>query len=213
MYDITKQLWKSKKTMIELISDRGFTDENIFIPLDEFIRKYEKFQDVQKLKNELTIKQKHKVLGCIMVFWVKEKKVDLLNIMNIHKQLKSENVTQCILVIDEHILPKAKNYIYNNIIQQDNINITIYEFSETLYNITKHFLVPNHSICSKKEASIIMDAYHIEKENLPGIRSCEPCVKYIGAVKGQLIKIIRKDEHQVNNNNRGYKSIYYRVVI
>jgi DNA-directed RNA polymerase subunit H len=73
-------------------------------------------------------------------------------------------------------------------------------------DILKHDMVPEHIIMSDEEVEELLKSYTIKKEELPLIRSDDPVVKIIGAEKGQILKIIRK-------NSPAGESLYYRLVV
>lgn len=72
-------------------------------------------------------------------------------------------------------------------------------------DITKHVLVPEHTIMTSDEIEELFKKYSIKKINLPKISVRDPVVKYIGAKEGDIIKIVRK------SHTAGI-SVYYRYV-
>lgn len=112
----------------------------------------------------------------------------------------------------EDLLLKAKGYKF--LIVSDATNktyvqsklfktelFTIYEF---LHDITANPLVPQHLILSPSEKEDFLKIY--QEKNLAKILEGDVMVRYIGAKKGDIIKIIRE------TYNTG-ESIYYRKVV
>lgn len=73
------------------------------------------------------------------------------------------------------------------------------------FNITKHVLVPNHRILSKKEVEDLLKIYDISLHQLPLIKEKDPVINAISAKAGDVIEIIR------DGPTRNYP--FYRMVI
>lgn len=67
-----------------------------------------------------------------------------------------------------------------------------------------HIFQPKHSKLNKKEEQELLETLNISKTQLPKIKSTDPALPE-GSVIGDIIKIERKDDDEINN--------YYRVVI
>jgi DNA-directed RNA polymerase I, II, and III subunit RPABC1 len=75
-----------------------------------------------------------------------------------------------------------------------NFRLEFFNIKEMQYNPLKHVLVPKHEICTEDEKKLLIETYAIKTlTNFPGISTEDPIVRRIGAVKGQLVKITRKD--------------------
>ncbi|MEK6923319.1 MAG: DNA-directed RNA polymerase subunit H [Nanoarchaeota archaeon] len=75
---------------------------------------------------------------------------------------------------------------------------------EKKFDITKHILVPAHTILSEEEIQKILQHYNISKVQLPVISLLDPVIKIIGANKGDIVKIER---------TIASKTPYYRLVV
>ena len=62
---------------------------------------------------------------------------------------------------------------------------------ENKFDITKHILVPAHTILSEDEIQKLLQQYNISKVQLPVISLLDPVIKVIGANKGDVVKIER----------------------
>jgi DNA-directed RNA polymerase subunit H (RpoH/RPB5) len=67
-----------------------------------------------------------------------------------------------------------------------------------------HILQPKHTKLKPEEAKKLLDKYGISVSQLPVIKSDDPGLPD-GCVKGDVIKLERKDEEKIN--------LYYRVVV
>lgn len=100
-----------------------------------------------------------------------------------------------------------------------NLGHTIEPFheDEVQYVVTRSKLVPKHVICSKAKKEEILKTYNVTKEQMPEIKSTDPIVRYIGATRGQLIKIYRPSESvghvTIGTQKKDLFDIYYRIVV
>ena len=73
-------------------------------------------------------------------------------------------------------------------------------------NITKHELVPKHTLLNDKEKEGLLKRYGIILRQLPRILESDPVVKLLNCKVGDVVKIIRKSE-------TAGEAEYYRVVV
>lgn len=74
------------------------------------------------------------------------------------------------------------------------------------YDVTKHVLVPVHSLLSEKEKEALLERHGITLHQLPKIRKGDPAISHLDVKQGDVIKIARKSP-------TSGKSVFYRVVI
>jgi len=60
------------------------------------------------------------------------------------------------------------------------------------FNVLRHSLVPKHERLSPEEKEQLLQRFGIKPFQLPQILSSDPCVKAIGAVPGEIIRITKK---------------------
>lgn len=71
-------------------------------------------------------------------------------------------------------------------------NIEIFMLKELVFNITHHYLVPLHEICTNDEINEVMTRYKIKlKTQLPCILKTDPMARYLGIKPGNVVKITR----------------------
>ncbi len=78
--------------------------------------------------------------------------------------------------------------------------------SEPLENITKHELVPDHTILSEKEKKEVLEKYQIEPNQLPKILTDDPVSISIGAKAEDIVRITRKSP-------TAKEAVAYRLVV
>jgi DNA-directed RNA polymerase subunit H (RpoH/RPB5) len=104
------------------------------------------------------------------------------------------------------VTPNTKAIIRN--LRSKKIYIDCYTLIETLFNVLEHRLVPTHTVCTPSEKKKIFDKYAIGPDQLPHIKLIDPTIRHLGAMRGNLIKIVRESETQP-----GYFVISYRLVV
>ena len=75
----------------------------------------------------------------------------------------------------------------------------------TKFDVTKHILVPKHTIVSEKEKKQLFEKYSITQRELPKIFAEDPAIKHLKAKQGDIIKVTRKSA-------TAGESVYYRGV-
>jgi DNA-directed RNA polymerase III subunit RPC1 len=111
-----------------------------------------------------------------------------------------------IIIYRGKITPTAKKTVFE---MKKEYRIELFSEKEMQYDPTAHYLVPKHIILSKEEKEKIYNTYAIKNSNmLPSISCEDPIVRRIGAVKGNLLKIIRKDLVIPDG-----EEVFYRIVI
>ena len=61
-------------------------------------------------------------------------------------------------------------------------------------DVLAHFLVPNHTILTKKETTHLLKKHSIRLVNLPRIFEDDPTAEALGAKEGSVIKITRHSD-------------------
>lgn len=74
------------------------------------------------------------------------------------------------------------------------------------FDITKHILVPKHTLVSEKEKKQLFEKYNISIKELPKILADDPAVKHLKPKQGDIIKVVR-------NSPTSGETVYYRGVI
>jgi DNA-directed RNA polymerase subunit H len=63
-----------------------------------------------------------------------------------------------------------------------------------VFEIFNHALVPKHEILTEEERHQILAEYKVQPYQMPHIKSIDPVVKAIGAIPGDVLRIIRKSQ-------------------
>jgi DNA-directed RNA polymerase subunit H (RpoH/RPB5) len=166
---------KALKTITEMFYDRSLFDYY--------------YKDVYEASLSFVVNDdcKYIILPCneqtCIIFDLKKKVSSLDDIIQKYKHI--------ILVTNE---PIKESY--------DDIKLETFLLDELVFNISKHCYVPKHTLVDKKNANRILKDYNIQSPLLlPHILLHDPMAKYIGATKGDIVKIERNSlssgEHTV----------------
>ncbi|KIR51523.1 DNA-directed RNA polymerase I, II, and III subunit RPABC1 [Cryptococcus gattii Ru294] len=96
-----------------------------------------------------------------------------------------------IIIWSEKMSPAAKKTLQE---MQSEYHLEDFPESDLLVNITKHFLVPKHTIMKPEEKSALIKRYRLKETQLPRIMVTDPVAKYYGLKRGQVMKIERASE-------------------
>jgi len=195
-----KSLFKVRKTVLEMLSDRNF-----IIPKEEQIT-FEEFE-VKYINNNFNIyiDSGNDELGKIYIYFHNENKSlaksELRNILNkLIETYEDENIKLIILLKEE----KGLSTITKEITKEEYKNVEVFMNKYMMFNITHHQYVPQHIIINEKDEHELLDKFSITKNKLPKILKNDPIAKYYGMKPNQICKIIRKSP-EVG------ESIYYRI--
>lgn len=72
------------------------------------------------------------------------------------------------------------------------LRVEFFEEDALAVNITRHELVPKHTPLEEKELQEVLQAYAIQKHQLPRLLTSDPVAAYFGLQRGQVVRIERK---------------------
>lgn len=211
-----RRIYNSYKTVLEMMIDRKYTSsEDEKIPsFEEWMAEYEGLSE-DEVREKLNFIYMKSDTDHILIAWSLTPALGSQNIQGIKVMMDERAVKRCIMVIQGKITPFAANAIKNLRIQS--YFIETFTEEELQFNITRHDLVPRHIICSAAKKEEVLAKYAVSKTQLPQIKSTDPQVRYLGAVKNQLIKVVRKSDTMptivVNGQPQLLYDISYRIVV
>jgi len=178
-------VFKSLKTIQEMMFDRGFIDWS---------------QEIQKINLQeikATIMQKH--IFNIDVSDSKATKLRILyalqpkfKISEIKKYL-DDNFELTLIILREKI--STTNMKSIDEIRKISSDIQVFQIKELQFNITHHYLVPKHELIGwdkEDEIEKIVTQYQLKNRyQLPIILKSDPVARYLNAKSGNIIRVTR----------------------
>lgn len=214
-------LWRSLRTIDEMLIDRGYKrqdedwEEYGDGSEDNFMKVHsDTLDDVEATRKKLRFIFTKDNKAAISTFW--KNSLGTNDIQEIHESMKDDKVSRAIVVYATKITPYAATALRNLRIQK--IIIETFSEAETQYNVTRHEDVPRHIICSAAKKATVLNEYSITQEQVPQIKMADPVCRYYGAVKGQMIKIVRPSDCMpmvitATGEKKVLYDISYRIVV
>jgi DNA-directed RNA polymerase subunit H (RpoH/RPB5) len=166
---------KALKTLVEM-----FYDRSLFDPY---------YKDIHGMCEAFILKEDNKliILPCTpkmcVIFDTRKKPTTLEDYTDTYKH---------IVFITKGVVKKQSFH---------GVKIEYFTIQELSFNISRHVLVPSHKIVMKDKQKIMNDYNLKTLLMLPHILYTDPMAKYIGALKGDVVEVIRQSissgEHRV----------------
>ena len=121
-----------------------------------------------------------------MVFFISGQKLNIVNIKDCAKILTDNNIGYSILVYGDSITSSARK-VLNTL---PNITFELFSLDNLQYNITKHRYVRPHIKLTKSEQEEFTQKMGTD---IPLLLKTDPICRFYNFEKGDIIKIIRKD--------------------
>lgn len=129
----------------------------------------------------------------IILVFINDGILNMINIKDYMSITNSLKVSHIIIIYTNKITPSTKK-----IINYNDIKIELFEQNEMSFDLTKHKYYYPHIKVDNNIKETLLNKYG---NNLPIILKSDPIVKFMNFERGDIIKILRKD------NN-----IFYRIV-
>lgn len=194
-----RRLWRTFKTVKEMVRDRGYfiTDEEIELSLEDFKAKYtdsmgsaaRKMMSFQANPTEEAI-AKFPSLGSLWVEFCDEPSVGVKTMKNFVIHIQEKNFQTGIFVYQNNVTPSAMKLVPSI----PPATIETFHEASLVVNITHHELVPKHIRLSEEEKKELLKRYRLKESQLPRIQRADPVALYLGLKRGEIVKIIRKSE-------------------
>lgn len=215
---LTSLLFKVKKTQVEMIRDRGFPiedEENLLeYNVDDF---YQVYSSLAKESNT-TIRQQlnsfyQKPDGTHVYVYFPEtpegKKFGKQQLVEFVTLMRSEPTIKNFILITEVPLNAESQAEIGGLPQY---HIEIFLYTELIINPSKHYLTPKHVLLTHKEAKDYIDRNKIRTDTLRQISDKDIMARYLGARRGDLIRIHRIMRLEAASDEMVNEQIVHRLV-
>jgi len=182
-----KDWFNVRKTLLEMVADRGINvpDDVSMVTFEQFSIQY----DVNNL--DIFINDSMKNIYIHFNAGSEDAKFGKSSLVDIYKRVvstyKDENIN-IILILKQ----KENSTVSKELEKKQYENVEIFLKKNMIFNITHHFLVPQHIVLNDEEANAIIEKYHTDKMEFPKILRSDPIARYYAMKSGQMCKIIRR---------------------
>lgn len=155
-----RRAFKIRKTVLEMLYDRGYNVEKIEIDakLEDFKAQFcPDGNNVNREQMHLCKAKRNNPADKIMVFFPEEAKVGATPLKAIYDQMKKEDVYHSILVAREGLTSFTKQGVVKMAAETIPRIVEVFCDKELLVNITKHMLVPKHTVLTKSEKAQLLE--------------------------------------------------------
>ena len=193
-----EKYYNGYKTSLEMIKDRGFDVPHIYNKVNKKTLEYLVQNDNLYIYCTTPDKQKK-----ILIYFFKESKVKPNYIRGLIKKIFNSDFGKENTVI---FVSRDKINTTLNKIEKESNNPVKFMFLNSLQkNITKHKLVPRHSLATDDEIRDLKKRYKLKSlTQLPIILKNDPIVLYYGFPSGKVCKIVRKSDTAIVYTNFRY---------
>jgi DNA-directed RNA polymerase I, II, and III subunit RPABC1 len=84
-------------------------------------------------------------------------------------------------------------------------SIELFTYAELGFDIMKHEFVPKFEVLEHEEIASVLQRYRIKQAQLPRMHSNDPCARYLGLARGQIVRVTRASAEYG-------ESVAYRIV-
>ena len=180
------------ETIREMMWDRGF-------------RKIEETHRSRSTTTPSMIGKNEKDCECFF-FYIEEPKLGIHTLRDIICRIDKKDTDKNCLII---VCDLGQTSFTEKKIRQEKLSsfVSVFKSNRVLHNITKHTLVPKHSMCTQQEVDALLKRIRVKSiHQLPYISFNDPVVRYYNFKANDVLKIERVNGHQE-------LQIYYRLVV
>lgn len=160
------QWQKAKETLKEMFTQRGYTQ------ISEQGKLFLCAESTQ---------------GKVCVFLSSEKKMDNKELEEKIASLKSEGSKHGLVVFREAPTRNAVEHISEY--EKIGYHLELFNVEDLQYNITRHYLVPKHTLLNPKETQDFKRKFGVK---IPSLLRSDPVCKFFDFPKGGVVKVERK---------------------
>ncbi|XP_030371595.1 DNA-directed RNA polymerases I, II, and III subunit RPABC1-like [Scaptodrosophila lebanonensis] len=193
---VTQNLWRIRKTMAQMVHDRGYlvSSNEKDQTLEEFSAEFGRYPVSEKkpLRSDLTMMVAHidDPKDVILVYFSDDIKVGIKTIRDCVTRMNTADIFHAILIIRSRMTPTARMSLQ----ELPRYRMEYFTERELMYNITEHEMVPKHIALTEAEKSELLAHYKVKMSQLMRITTTDVVARYYGLKKGQVVKIIRSSE-------------------
>ena len=217
----TRRLLRIKRVQIEMIRDRGYLippeEEKLYVDtavsstLSTYVDTYMKaalsqgYDSIRKFLNRIYVHNKTK--RTILVYYAHSPTKDKLEGEVVKGFIaEAQKHAHSILITPQVLQSKAED----NLSALDRNNYQIFLEKELTFNVTRHIIVPKHTLLNPLQNATFLKKIKATLSQLPVIKKTDPVVKYY---KWPANGIVRINRYEYFLPVLVKKSVYYRRIV
>ncbi len=188
---VTEKMWMIYRTVREMITDRGYTNQltgHLVETRDQFMALLVSNGTIEKDDLAFTCRNPND-RATLMVVFAKDESIGIKPIVQLLEQMVADKMRHCLFVYPKSVTAPAKKHILKG-----KLWIELFSEDELVLNITKHKLMPKHTLLTPQEKEEFLVQSGLKEAQLPRILPTDPMAKYLGARRGDIIRIVRRSE-------------------
>ena len=202
---LLKQIYKSRKNMLEILETRGFDISDYsnfsFEELHVMIQNQQLDFIVKHKENDKKVYVKYNITKVLRPNNIYDIVEDLFHIENILS--KKDDV----IIINKDEPNETQQNTVKNIWLNDSIYISILNIERLQFNILNHTLVPKHTVLNEKQKEEFINKYNITNTKMiPTLSYFSPVSLVLGIRPGDICHIERFSKTSINSD-------FYRICI
>lgn len=202
---LLKQIYKSRKNMLEILETRGFDISDYsnfsFEELHVMIQNQQLDFIVKHKENDKKVYVKYNITKVLRPNNIYDIVEDLFHIENILS--KKDDV----IIINKDEPNETQQNTVKNIWLNDSIYISILNIERLQFNILNHTLVPKHTVLNEKQKEEFINKYNITNiKMIPTLSYFSPVSLVLGIRPGDICHIERFSKTSINSD-------FYRICI
>lgn len=180
------------RTCWEMLRDRGYQvpEDQLNLSFDDFETEYGQGDNI---RDSLTIvcSKVNDAQDQIIVFFVNEEKLGAQKMLEYINRMKEDQIYRGILILQKKLSGPANS---ERMLVKNSYRIEDFLETELVVNITKHVMVPKHTVLTVEEKQTLLQRYKVKETQLPRIQLSDPVAKYFGMERGEVVRIVRASE-------------------
>ena len=183
------KLFRARITIGEMLRDRGyvFPSDTIQPDLTTFKRVWGEQPNRREMKITATRGSEY-----IYVYFPEfANRVGIAPIREYVEEMVSRGVRRGIVVLRNGLTSMARQSLDD---MRKHIMLEQFDEDDLINNVSKHELVPTHTLLSGAEKAALLSRYHLKETQLPRILATDPVARYYGFSRGQVVRITRASD-------------------
>ena len=158
--EVTRK-YKVWHTVLSMLVDRGYHIANELLDMakEDFVANFVMEQEsgtleVQHAKMHILARKQDDPMQAIMVFFCPDLKMALATLKGYEAEMKKNNASRGIVVLRDKCSPQCRTAIRDS--ERNGTVIELFKEMELVVDITKHYLVPSHTVLTPDQKAEVL---------------------------------------------------------